>query len=173
VQLRHEEKESGVTRSIISNQVSCSRRAGAWYIFESLWYTVATSVVHSSQIQSKSYCVRFVAQPYYRKFYCHRTGWVQRNDQRIYEIQDFRRWWGESQRLRAFSCSSLRARSDLERSTLRNILFARLKELGQRRPRCVSHQLFFLVSKVVQSIPATPDFYFYLVHNFGVLLRLT
>jgi hypothetical protein len=48
-------KESGVTRSIISNQVSCSRRAGTWYIFESLWCTVATSVVRSSLSQSKSF----------------------------------------------------------------------------------------------------------------------
>jgi hypothetical protein len=41
----------------------------------------------------------------------------------------------ESQRLRAASRSGSGTRSDLERSSLRNILVARIKKLGQTRPR--------------------------------------
>jgi DDE superfamily endonuclease len=60
---------------------------------------------------------------------------VQSDDDRLYAVQAFRRWWSESQRLRTASRTGSGTRSDLERSSLRNILVARIKELGQTRPR--------------------------------------
>jgi hypothetical protein len=59
---------------------------------------------------------------------------VQSDDERLCAVQSFRRWRSESQRLRAASRSGSGTRSDLERSSLRNIQVARHKELGQTRP---------------------------------------
>jgi hypothetical protein len=59
----------------------------------------------------------------------------QSEDERLCAVKAFRRWWSESERLRAASSSGSGTRSDLERSNLRNILVARIKELGQTRPR--------------------------------------
>jgi hypothetical protein len=55
--------------------------------------------------------------------------------QRQFAAQAFTRWWKESLRLRAASGSGSGIRSDLEHSKLRNILVARLKDLGLTRPR--------------------------------------
>jgi DDE superfamily endonuclease len=60
---------------------------------------------------------------------------VQNDVERLYATQAFGRWWRESQRFKAASCSGSGTRSDLERSNLWNMLVARLKELGQTRPR--------------------------------------
>jgi hypothetical protein len=59
----------------------------------------------------------------------------QSDDERLCAVKAFRRWWSESQRLRAASRSGSGTRSDLERSNLRNVLVSRIKELGQTRPR--------------------------------------
>jgi hypothetical protein len=55
-------------------------------------------------------------------------------DKRRHAAKAFRRWWSESNPLRVASRSGSGTRSDLERSNLRNLLAASLKELGRKRP---------------------------------------
>ena len=60
---------------------------------------------------------------------------VQGEAEHQYAAQAFRRWWTESQHLRSASRSGSGARSDLQRSNMREILVARVKQLGKVRPR--------------------------------------
>jgi hypothetical protein len=48
-------------------------------------------------------------------------------DERLCAVKAFRRWWSESERLRAASSSGSGTLSDLERNNVRNILVDRIK----------------------------------------------
>jgi hypothetical protein len=60
---------------------------------------------------------------------------VQSEAEHQYAAQAFRRWWTDSQHLRSASRSGSGARSDLQRSNMRDMLVARVKEFGKVRPR--------------------------------------
>ena len=60
---------------------------------------------------------------------------VQGEAEHQYAAQAFRRWWTESQHLRSASRSGSGARSDLQRSNMREILVAKVKQLGKVMPR--------------------------------------
>jgi DDE superfamily endonuclease len=59
----------------------------------------------------------------------------QSEDQQQLSAQAFRMWWNQSNPVRVASSSGAGTRSDLERSNLRNLQVARLKELRRTRPR--------------------------------------
>jgi DDE superfamily endonuclease len=60
---------------------------------------------------------------------------VQSEAEHQYAVEAFRRWRTDSKHLRSASRSGSGARSDLQRSNMRDMLVARIEELGKLRPR--------------------------------------